>query len=285
VWLVYSLALIMLVGCREPEANPSVSDAALIDQPAVTPTDSLPATFTPQAIESAGNPATGDEFECRENAECVLVLRTNSCCSCPEVMGQTSLLTGDPLVLYEPGQSYGDLLPERCANVACETCLPPPIPICGDDGRCRALSSPEIILQECPDCYEQAAIAAFKNGDTTQAISYCYQVDVDACLLALFSEAIAGGNHESALQLCNEPAHPDPGGCLATVAPALAGENSQRAIDLCLQIATTDVRQFGCMLDVAITVYATDPEGGLAICTLLSGERVNQCLQEVEAKP
>lgn len=281
-WLVFSVTLLILAACRKSEVSSTPSTIEVIDQPGDIPTITLPATFTPPVVEPTSSLATGGALECRVDLDCVLVIRTDSCCSCPEVMSRASLLSAEPLILYEPGQSYGDMLPDACANVACESCLPPPIPICGDDGRCKAQSSPEIILQGCPDCFEQAALAAIENGDVVQAVGYCNQADVDACLLSLFSVAIARGDYESALRLCLEPAHPDPGGCLATVAPILARENSQRAVDLCQQITTTDVRQFGCMLDVATIVHALNPEEGQTICQLLSGERVGQCLEELE---
>jgi hypothetical protein len=42
------------------------------------------------------------------------------------------------------------------------------------------------------------------------------------------------------------------------------------------------VRQFGCILDVAITVHDRDPARAREICQLLQGERAGQCLGELE---
>jgi hypothetical protein len=173
-------------------------------------------------------------------------------------MSRTAAEGNEAIVLYEEGLSYGELLPESCANVDCEACGPPPVPVCTTAGLCRAQQSVEAILQNCPSCYDQAAVAA------------------------LFDTAYAAGDVESGLAICLSTAHPDPAGCLTTLAPAVAASDVEGAVALCQRIAAGDVRQFGCMLDVASTIFAQDPARGREICQLLQEERVEQCLGELE---
>jgi hypothetical protein len=263
----------------EPAAPPAIPTATL---PA---TNTAPATFTTPAAASTETSAAGAEAgngpECRETADCVLAVRIDTCCACPEVMSRAAAEGSDTILLYEEGLSYGELLPEPCASVDCEACGPPPVPVCTAAGLCRAQRSVEAILQECPGCYDQAAIAAYENGDVPAAIGYCLQADPPSCLVALFDAAHAAGDVEGGLEICLSTAHPDPAGCLTTLAPAVAASDTEQAVGLCQRIQAADVRQFGCMLDVASAVFARDPARGREICQLLQGERVGQCLEEL----
>lgn len=252
------------------------------------PTGTLPPTFTApaesgtSAAASTESSAAGSGPECRETADCVLAVRIDTCCTCPEVMSRAAAEGNDAVVLYVEGLNYGELLPQSCANVDCEGCGAAPVPVCTAAGVCRAENSVEAILQNCPGCYDQAAIAAYENGDTPAAIGYCLQADPPSCLVALFDTAYATGDVEGGLDICLSTAHPDPAGCLTTLAPAVAATDAEEAVALCQQIAAGDVRQFGCMLDVASTVFAQDPARGREICQMLKGERVGQCLGELE---
>jgi hypothetical protein len=259
----------------EPAAPPALPTATL---PA---TNTAPATFTTPAAASTETSAA-DETECRETADCVLAVRIDSCCTCPEVTSRAAAVADDAIVLYEEGLNYGELLPATCADVDCEACGPPPVPVCAPTGVCRAQRSVEAILQDCPSCYDQAAVASYENGDTAAAIGYCLQADPPSCMVSLFDIAYAAGDVEGGLEICLSTVHPDPAGCLTVLAPAVAGSDPERAVSLCRQIQAADVRQFGCMLDVAITVFGSDPARGREICQLLEGERVGQCLEELE---
>ena len=278
--LLSLLSLVAACQAVNSATPPSVEQTAAPST--AQPIRTLPATFTAAAATPIESKVAVNDIECQEAVDCVLVIHVDSCCSCPEIMSRASAVGNEAVVLYEQGQNYGEFLPESCGNVDCEPCAPPPIPYCTEDGYCRELRSVEAVLLECPGCYDQAAIVAYENGDTPAAITYCLQTDTSACIHALFEAAYASGDLEGELAVCLHPSYPDPAGCLTILAPALAAFDFEQAVALCQQIPAGDARHFGCVLDVAGAIYASDPGRSREICELLQGDRVGQCLGELE---
>jgi hypothetical protein len=75
---------------------------------------------------------------CRVDADCVLAIRVDICCPCPEVTTHVRVQQAKAVQVYTPGRDYGPLQPASCANVACAPCPPLPEALTCDAGHCRA---------------------------------------------------------------------------------------------------------------------------------------------------
>lgn len=63
---------------------------------------------------------------CRVDSDCVLALRIDICCSCPEVTTLARVKATRGVEVYVPGRDYGSLRPEKCSLVDCPPCPSPP---------------------------------------------------------------------------------------------------------------------------------------------------------------
>jgi hypothetical protein len=75
--------------------------------------------------------------DCRAEADCALALRIDACCPCPELASRAWISHTAWFVLYEPGRDYRPLLQDKCAEVACAPCEPPPAELVCRSGECQ----------------------------------------------------------------------------------------------------------------------------------------------------
>ncbi len=237
-------------------------------------TPGLPSPDTP-----AASPNT-----CKDDRDCVLALRIDVCCSCPEITTQARLQTTPGLVEYIPGRDYGSLRPAMCARVNCSPCPPHPAGALCTSGECRSPETPEEILTACPGCFLQAAQASHRSGDLRQAVNFCTRATDEQqsmCFSELFYAALTSHRLDEAEQVCRLYLHQDIGGCLRPIALKWAQSDDQYAIQLCNEIEPTDARHVGCIRDIALAVSSRDQNRALEICTQLSARDAELCRQDV----
>ncbi len=75
---------------------------------------------------------------CNLDSDCVLAIRVDVCCPCPEITTQVRARETKGVEIYTPGRDYGPLLPADCAHVACAPCPPLPAGVECSAGQCRA---------------------------------------------------------------------------------------------------------------------------------------------------
>jgi hypothetical protein len=63
-------------------------------------------------------------IECESDSDCVLGLRLDKCCACPEAFSILEINADPNIVLYEEGKDYSDLRKIDCKNVQCAPCPP-----------------------------------------------------------------------------------------------------------------------------------------------------------------
>lgn len=64
-------------------------------------------------------------FQCTLDSDCVLALRLDQCCSCPEVTSRQALLGNQNLIEFKFGEDYSSRKTIDCSNIVCEPCVPP----------------------------------------------------------------------------------------------------------------------------------------------------------------
>lgn len=209
---------------------------------------------------------------CQADSDCVLAIRVDVCCSCPEVTTQARVRATEGVEIYIPGRNYGTLRPAICAQVGCSPCPPLPAGAICRSGQCRAPETVQEILTACPDCYIQAAQAAYQEGNSQQAIDFCKQSALEqqfTCFSQLFNTALGMKRLDEAEQLCRQYLDQDVGSCLRTLALKWANVDDQRAAALCNELDPADARHFGCMLDIALAIKSQNQERALEICKQL----------------
>jgi hypothetical protein len=107
----------------------------------------IAAGVLPIALAAAGcgtpgvsGPGTPDPAldTCRSDGDCVLAVRVDGCCPCPEVATEARLRATPALEIFAPGRDYAPLLPTGCGQVACAPCPPAPQGAVCSAGRCQA---------------------------------------------------------------------------------------------------------------------------------------------------
>jgi len=98
------------------------------------PAPTLGSSIGATPAEPAATPSVSAD-SCADDAGCVMALRIDRCCPCPEVVPAGRLAQDRALVLYELGKDYGPLLPAECGKVVCAPCPLPGRPAC-QDGKC-----------------------------------------------------------------------------------------------------------------------------------------------------
>jgi len=140
------------------------------------------------------------------------------------------------------------------------------------------------ILTACPDCYIQAAQAAYQEGNSQQAIDFCTQSTLEqqfTCFSQLFNAALDVKRLDEAEQLCRQYLDQDVGSCLRTLALKWASVDDRRAVALCNELDPADARHFGCMLDIALVIKPRNQGRALEICEELPSDEAELCRQEV----
>lgn len=221
---------------------------------------------------------------CKTDADCVLAIRIDVCCSCPEVTTQACVQATKGVEIYVPGRNYSSLLPARCAQVDCSPCPPPPASAICRLGRCRAPETLQEILAACPDCFAQAAEAAYRAGRFEQAVDFCTQSAPEQqyiCFSQLFNTAVNKDRLDEADKICRQYLSQDVGSCLRRLALKWVSLDAQRAIALCNELDPVDARHFGCLVELALAIWPEKQDLAIEICNQLSPDRAEQCRQEV----
>ncbi|MDD3648022.1 MAG: hypothetical protein PHS44_06020 [Candidatus Dojkabacteria bacterium] len=65
---------------------------------------------------------TASSGECFSDSDCMIVIRIDECCACPEAVAKSELTSDSKLLAYFPGKNYSSLLPEECYLVDCAPC-------------------------------------------------------------------------------------------------------------------------------------------------------------------
>jgi hypothetical protein len=238
------------------------------------------ACHTPNSsIVDTPNPSS----ECYTDGDCVLAIRVDVCCSCPEVTTKARIRDTEGIEIYIPGSEYGSLRPMWCIWATCRSCSSLTGVVC-KSGECRAPESVQEILAVCPDCYIQAAQAAYQAGGFKKAIEFCTQSASEeqfVCFSRLFSTALDTNRLGEAETLCRQYLDQDVGSCLRSLAQKWANSDDQRSIALCNEIDPADARHFSCLLDVALAVEPQNRERALEICEQLPSEEAELCRQEI----
>lgn len=81
----------------------------------------------------------GDKLSlCRQDTDCILAIRLDQCCRCPEVVAQQALADNKSLTQFKYGQDYSPEKTIDCRGVVCSPCEPlHGSPICLE-GQCRS---------------------------------------------------------------------------------------------------------------------------------------------------
>lgn len=91
---------------------------------------------------------------CNQDGDCVLAIRLNTCCSCPQAISRQVLLKNKSWVEYEFGKDYSQEKRKSCQNVQCKPCSSPEQGLVCLSGHCQF--SPfcgGIAGVECPSGY------------------------------------------------------------------------------------------------------------------------------------
>lgn len=221
---------------------------------------------------------------CQADSDCVLAIRVDVCCSCPEVTTQARVRATEGVEIYMPGRNYGRLRPAICAQVGCSPCPPLPAGAICRSGQCRAPETVQEILAACPGCYVQAAQAVCQAGNLQQAIEFCTQSASEqqfTCFSQLFNIALDANHLDEAETLCRQHLNQDIGSCLRPLALKWTNLDDQQAVALCNELDPADARHFNCLLDVALAIKPQSQERALEICGQLPSDEAELCRQEV----
>lgn len=151
-------------------------------------------------------------------------------------------------------------------------------------GKCRAPETLPEILIACPDCFAQAAEAAYRAGRFEQSVDFCTQAAPEqqyTCFSQLFNMAGDKDRLDEAEQICRQYLSQDVGSCLRRLALKWVNLDGQRAIALCNELDPVDARHFGCLVDLALAIWPENQGLAIEVCNQLSPDRAEQCRQEV----
>lgn len=283
--IIIKFLLIVFLGGACTLFNPSTmtpssftNGSKEVSQAQLTPTTSLD---TPSSITQI---PTLSLNSCQTDIDCVLAIRVNICCSCPEVATQAFVQANRGIEIYIPGKNYGSLRPAECATVDCPTCPPAPAsPVCILN-KCQSPATIQEILNTCPNCFVQAAQAAYQSGNLQEAIDFCTKAASDQlylCFSELFNTALTTNHLNEAEELCREYLNQDVGSCLRSIALKWANIDHQRAVALCNELDPSDARHFSCILEVALTFQSQNQNLALEICAQLPADEAEECRKEI----
>jgi hypothetical protein len=74
---------------------------------------------------------------CTVDNDCLLAIRVDRCCPCPELATRAQVEADEGLEVYIEGVNYAPFLPEACSEAVCGPCQPLPAAVACQDGRCR----------------------------------------------------------------------------------------------------------------------------------------------------
>ena len=87
------------------------------------------------------------ESLCQEKRDCVLGIRIDECCNCPNAYLKEEIEKEPGLVVWEPKKDYRFLKPRSCREVYCPACSFYEKAYCCSGGVCRGMSLPRIVSQ------------------------------------------------------------------------------------------------------------------------------------------
>ncbi|MFC1711565.1 hypothetical protein ACFLZ1_03195 [Patescibacteria group bacterium] len=73
---------------------------------------------------------------CSKNSDCMLVVRLDKCCSCPQVILKDKFIKSSILVEYKHSKDYSGSKTVDCENVDCFPCFPAQSAAC-EEGVCE----------------------------------------------------------------------------------------------------------------------------------------------------
>ena len=76
--------------------------------------------------------------QCNQDSDCVLAVRLDKCCSCPQAALRTEIVKDENLVEYEFGKDYSKEKKVDCQDVVCVPCVFWNKAIC-EAGKCKAI--------------------------------------------------------------------------------------------------------------------------------------------------
>lgn len=85
------------------------------------------------------------ESFCQERRDCVLGIRIDECCDCPDAYLKGEVENDLGLVIYEPRKDYRRLKPRSCRQVYCSACSFYDKAYCCSEGACQGMSLPRIV--------------------------------------------------------------------------------------------------------------------------------------------
>jgi len=63
-------------------------------------------------------------YTCTKDSDCVLGMRLDSCCPCPEAFHNDEINSNSNIVIYEEGKNYNELRTVECGKILCKPCAP-----------------------------------------------------------------------------------------------------------------------------------------------------------------
>lgn len=280
LWVLFQICVV-LAACQASISIDQVEAPPTFE--GLSPTISAPATLSPTpTVTIATSTIEAVQGGCQSDLDCTLVINLDTCCPCPLVMSLAEMAESENVIQFEPGENFGRLLPATCGDGDCPLCSLPPIAVCGPTGLCQAAETPELILQQCPNCYPQAAMAAAALGDPEAALTYCGQAEnPTACLSSLFEDRFIAEDLSAAITVCTHGSFPDPAGCLTALAPEIAATDLEQAVTFCSQVSVQDARFAVCMFGVAQQIAPNDLESAREVCMLLAEELATECVSTI----
>jgi hypothetical protein len=202
-----------------------------------------------------GKSSISSSGECVADSECALGIRINVCCSCPEVTTRARLGHASGMVDYDRAREFGSSRPFFCKWADCSPCLLPPAGAFCIEGRCQAPRTATEVLATCPECFGQAALVIYGDGNAAQAQAFCRMETPERrarCMTEVFALAVNANRLDDAERFCRSGVIPDSGACLRTVAVRLAQIDPGHAASLCEELVPSDVRRQLCLKEVSL---------------------------------
>ena len=226
--------------------------------------------------------------ECNDDRDCVVAIQLNRCCDCPSVYPKKQVDDDPNLVVYESGKDYSSIMTVDCEGFMCKPCPPPPLGAVCSNNTCQEPRTWEEILRVCPDCYFQAAIAAYKQNNLSKAIELCdlvtskdfYGIDKrESCLLRI-ARLMMRKDTDETIKFCSEHLDKRKGGCLREVAEEIAKTDIEKALEVCGCIVDDPSLGYSpknnCYHNIAVKAREINESRALEICEMMS-ERAEDC--------
>ncbi len=218
------------------------------------------------------------DFSCKVDNDCIIGIRLDTCCSCPQIYSKKDVDRNPNLIVYESGKDYSSLRTVFCGRVLCEPCETIFGVICSNStlniehdadytwrlersetiNVCQKPKTWEEFLRICPDikenylknnCYISAALNAYEEVKLDKAIELC------------------NIEHFNKSSLSN-PNIEEREFCLGEVGRKILEKNPDVIVDFCFE--NLDKLQSRCLKEAGETIAETDIESGVKICEKIS---------------